>query len=75
MTIQRVARFVPPAACQHEATMVNGQWVCVICGAYVPPTMPNEPEWVRRAHAHTLPTKDMSGLSMAPGEWQEMYGR
>ena len=61
MTTQRVATFVPPAVCRHEATFVGGQWVCVMCGAYVPPQPKTQgPEWVRRAQAHELPTKDWS---------------
>lgn len=81
MTMTKVAKYTPPAACEHEPTMVLGEWMCVLCGQYVPgPEKPNEPEvrepeWVRRAKAHDLPTKDYSGLSMAPGEWQELYGR
>jgi hypothetical protein len=75
MAIQRVARFVPPVACRHEGTtrLASGALACVECGYEWP--APKEPEWVKRARAHTLPTKDYSGLSMAPGEWQELFGR
>jgi hypothetical protein len=73
MAIQRVARFVAPTACRHEATtrLASGALVCIECGYEWP--APKDPERMKRAHAHTLPTKDYAGW--APGELAEAFGR